>query len=349
MHSHNFYMKRCLQLARLGVGKVGTNPMVGAVLVYNDTIIGEGYHKEFGKAHAEVNCLQSVADIQKNLISKSTLYVSLEPCSHYGKTAPCVDLILANNIKNVVIGCTDSFEKVNGTGIEKLNHAGVNITQQILEQECRSINKRFFTFNEKKRPYIILKWAQTNDGFIADKMSNQLKISNSLSNISIHKLRGEEAAILIGTNTALLDNPLLTNRYWFGNNPTRVIIDFECKCNHTSNFFNDEAKTIIINKIKNETLSNIKFIKIGDDFLPSLMQILIGEQINSLIVEGGSKMLQTFINAALWDEAMVITNTNLLLQNGIQAPLLSNEIHLQQKQILTDTISLYKQQQNEFL
>ncbi len=233
------FMHRCLELARLGAGYVAPNPMVGAVLLHEGRIIGEGWHKEYGKAHAEVNCINAVKESERQFISQSTLYVSLEPCAHHGKTPPCTDLIIRHKIPRVVIGCRDSFKEVDGKGIEKLKAAGIEVETAVLEQECRELNKRFFTFHTKQRPYIILKWAQTSDGFIAplippkvgisEPQTQRLFISNEYSNILVHQWRSEEAAIMVGTNTALLDNPELTTRLWPGPSPVRLVIDLNLR------------------------------------------------------------------------------------------------------------------------
>lgn len=240
------YIFRCLQLAKLGVGNVAPNPMVGAVLVYEERIIGEGWHQQFGKAHAEVNCIASVKDDDKNLIEQSTLYVSLEPCAHFGKTPPCCDLIIQQRIPKVVIGCRDPFIKVNGNGIEKLKAANIEIITGVLENECKELNKPFFTFHQKSRPYIILKWAQTADNKIGFIENKRLLISNIITNRLVHKWRTESASILVGTNTAMIDNPALTNRYWNGKNPVRLIIDKQLKLSNDLKIFNNEAPTVIL-------------------------------------------------------------------------------------------------------
>ena len=244
-------MNRCLQLAELAAGNVSPNPMVGAVLVYEDKIIGEGYHEKYGEAHAEVNYINSVKENQEHFIDKSTLYVSLEPCAHYGKTPPCADLIIKNNIKKVIIGCKDIYKEVAGRGIKKLQDAGVETVTGVLEKACFELNKRFFTFHERYRPYIILKWAQSVNGKTGAKNSDRLLISNDYTNRLVHKWRSEEASILIGTNTALKDNPSLTTRLWQGKNPVRIIIDRELQLPSKLNVFNNESKTIIFNLIKN--------------------------------------------------------------------------------------------------
>ena len=337
-------MQRCLQLAALGAGTVAPNPMVGAVLVYNDAIIGEGYHMQYGQAHAEVNCINSVKEADQHLIKESVLYVSLEPCNHFGKTPPCTDLIIKNEIKEVVIACRDSFEKVNGTGIEKLIAAGIKVTEGILKKEGVELNKRFFTFHEKKRPYINLKWAQSNDQFIAQKNYKPVQITNDLTNRLVHKWRSEEAAILVGTNTALHDNPKLTTRLWKGKNPVRIVIDLFLKLPTRLHLFDNSVYTIVINTIKNEEGENISFLKIDekDDLLAALMDILYNKKLTSLIVEGGARLLQSFIDAGLWDEARVITNNSLLLQEGIAAPVLPITNLISTEIILTDTICSFK-------
>jgi diaminohydroxyphosphoribosylaminopyrimidine deaminase / 5-amino-6-(5-phosphoribosylamino)uracil reductase len=349
--NHTSYMQRCIAIAQLGAGNVAPNPLVGAVLVYEGNIIGEGYHQKYGEAHAEVNCINSVAEENVSLIAKSILYVSLEPCAHFGKTPPCVDLILKYNIPHVVIGCRDSFEKVNGKGIEKLKAAGVKVEFGILEKECRILNKIFFTFQEKKRPYIILKWAQTNDGFIAAEDGAPIKISNDFANKRIHKLRAETAAILVGKNTALKDNPSLTTRLWEGKNPVRIIIDTNLELKNNFNVFNDEAPTIIINKKKHETVGNIIFYKIaeGKAVTEGIIECLYEQQLNAVIIEGGATTLQYFIDANLWDEAIIITSTIMNIKTGIFSPKLKGDILLYTENIFTDRIDFYKQTNNEFL
>ena len=268
--NHEVYMRRCLELATLGCGNVAPNPMVGAVLVFNDRVIGEGYHQKYGEAHAEVNCIDSVAEADKKLISSSTLYVSLEPCAHFGKTPPCADLIIQHKIPRVIIGCRDPFKEVDGKGIEKLKAAGVHIETGILEDDCRELNKRFFSFHTKQRPYVILKWAQTADGFIAAtnhppgertlkesaEKKERLHISNEYSNRLVHKWRSEEAAILIGTNTALLDDPELTTRLWPGRSPVRLILDMDLRLPAHLKIFDRSVRTIVFNSIKEEEVTD---------------------------------------------------------------------------------------------
>ena len=244
-------MYRCLQLAQAGAGHVAPNPMVGAVLVYNNRIIGEGYHREYGMPHAEVNCIASVKKEDLRLVNKSVMYVSLEPCAHYGKTPPCADLIIQYRIPKVVVGCRDPFPEVNGKGIEKLLAAGVNVTTGILEKECRELNKRFFTFHTQRIPYIVLKWAQSSDGAIAATDGSAIQISNAYSSILVHRWRSEEAAILVGTRTAMLDDPALTTRLWPGKNPVRLVIDRELKLPVSLRLFDESVPTVIFNELKN--------------------------------------------------------------------------------------------------
>jgi diaminohydroxyphosphoribosylaminopyrimidine deaminase/5-amino-6-(5-phosphoribosylamino)uracil reductase len=335
-------MSRCLQLAKLGAGNVSPNPMVGAVLVYNDKIIGEGYHQQYGEAHAEVNCIESVSKENMPLIKESTLYVSLEPCSHSGKTPPCTDLIIKNKIKKVAIGCKDVYKEVSGKGIENLQNAGTEVVTGILENESISLNKRFFTFHQKFRPYIILKWAQSSNLKIGSNKSPRIFISNEYSNRLVHKWRGEEAGILVGTNTIIQDNPSLTTRLWPGKNPVRIIIDKDLKLSQSAKIFYREAKTIIYNLARNSNEENVSYIKIEQqDFLQSLLQSLFELKIISILVEGGAKTLGSFIERDLWDEARVIANEELIIENGINAPEMKDFILLNQERYSGDRISYY--------
>jgi diaminohydroxyphosphoribosylaminopyrimidine deaminase / 5-amino-6-(5-phosphoribosylamino)uracil reductase len=303
MLQHKLFMQRCINLALLGAGNVAPNPMVGAVLVFNNLIIGEGYHQKYGAAHAEVNCINSVAENNKHLIPESTLYVSLEPCSHFGKTPPCVDLILASQIKKVVIGCTDSFKKVSGAGIEKLRQNNVEVTVNILEKECRTLNKAFFTYHEKQRPYIILKWAKTADGFIANETHNPLKITNEIIDSFTHKLRAHTNSIMVGNNTFLADKPALTVRHWIGNNPVKFIA--------TTNEEN-------ISKIPDGFNPLLSATKNSNE----LIQQLYESNIQSILIEGGKNILQQFIDANLWDECFELTNLNQQINKGLSSPAL---------------------------
>ena len=335
-------MSRCIQLAKLGAGNVAPNPMVGAVLVYEDKIIGQGYHKKYGVAHAEVNCINNVGEDHKSLIEKSTMYVSLEPCAHYGKTPPCSDLIIKNKIKKVVIGCRDIYEKVAGKGIKMLQNAGVETITGTLEKECIELNKRFFTFHQKKRPFIILKWAQSANGKIGS-MEKRISISNDYSNRLVHKWRREEAGILVGTNTVLKDDPLLTTRLWKGNNPVRIVIDKELKLPLSQKIFNGDSKTIIFNLYKNTIEKNCQFIQLeNDDFLNEIIQSLFENDIQSVLVEGGAKTLQSFIDAGLWDEARVISNEELIIEDGISSPEMKNFVLVKEEKYFSDLIHFYQ-------
>ena len=344
-------MRRCIQLAELGAGNVAPNPMVGAVLVYNNQIIGEGFHEKFGESHAEVNCINSVQECERQFIKESILYVSLEPCAHFGKTPPCVDLIIENKIPCVLVGCTDSYEKVNGAGIKKMIAAGIKVDVGILESECRNLNKRFFTFHNKKRPYIILKWAQSNDGFVDGEKDIPVKITNDYTNILTHKWRADEAAILVGTNTAIKDNPTLTARNWRGKNPVRIIIDIALKINIANNVYNNEVSTIIINRKKMEQVGNTFFYKLDEkeNVLEGILKCLYNNSVISCLIEGGPKTLQSFIDAGLWDEVRVITNTSLNTEIGIAAPVLSNAYFTYSLDVFSDRINFFTKQSNELL
>lgn len=318
-------MMRCLELAKKGLPSAMPNPSVGAVLVYNNQIIGEGFTSPFGGNHGEVNCIQSVGN--KELISKSTLYVSLEPCSHTGKTPPCADLIVKNKIPKVVIGCVDTFSKVAGKGIQRLKENGIEVEVGVLEKECRELNKRFFTFYEKNRPYIILKWAQTKDGFVApmaDKHEKDRWISGPKTNQFTHQLRAKEMAILVGKSTVLADNPSLTTRNFPGKNPTRILFDRDLEIwNSKKSFaiFEPDTHTIILNNVRNFIKNNIQGIKLdySKDILPQLMRNLVQRNIQSLIVEGGTRTLQSFIDKNLWDESIVITSS-IEFGSGVPSP-----------------------------
>lgn len=328
MSVHQKFMQRCLDLATNGFGTTYPNPMVGSVIVYKNNIIGEGWHQKAGEPHAEVNAINSVKDTSH--LKKSTIYVSLEPCSHFGKTPPCADLIIAHNIPNVVVGCLDPNKKVAGRGVKKLLEAGRKVTVGVLEKECRDLNKRFFTFHQKKRPYIILKWAQTRDGFIAPLQQETGKpfwITNALSKQRVHQWRTQEQAILVGTHTALKDNPQLNARLWQGNNPTRVIIDRALKIPKTHHVFDGSIPSILLTEqhVAN-TDKNIDYVQVSfDKNLPAeICKVLYERSIQSVIVEGGRKTLQGFIDANLWDEARVFISDKEL-QNGIAAPVLDKQ------------------------
>ena len=338
------YIKRCIELAKNGLGTTYPNPLVGCVIVFENTIIGEGWHKKSGASHAEVIAIESVQN--KELLSSSTLYVSLEPCSHFGKTPPCADLILKYKIPNVVIGTVDPNSKVAGKGIQKLKDSGVNVTFGILEKEGNELNKRFFTFHRKNRPYIILKWAESADGFISPKNKTEQKpvwISNEYSRQLVHKWRSEEQAILVGTQTIIDDNPSLTVRDWVGKNPIRVVIDKENAIDLSSNVFDNQAKTIVFsNKEVTSNSDKIQTIKIDFDTnsTQEIVKKLYNNNIQSIIIEGGRKTLQSFIDANLWDEARVFIG-EINLKEGTKALELNRKINL--KVVLKkDTLLLYR-------
>jgi diaminohydroxyphosphoribosylaminopyrimidine deaminase/5-amino-6-(5-phosphoribosylamino)uracil reductase len=342
------YMRRCIQLAKLGTGNVAPNPVVGAVLVYENKIIGEGYHEKFGEAHAEVNCINSVDEKDKLLLGQSTIYVSLEPCAHHGKTPPCSDFIIQKGIRKVVVGCEDIYKEVAGKGIEKLRNAGVEVVTGILEKECRDLNKRFFTFHQKKRPYIILKWAETANGKIGSARE-RIFISNDYTNRIVHKWRSEEAAILVGTNTALKDNPFLTTRLWKGNNPVRIVVDKELKLPFDLKIFDQEAPTIIFNCLKASSENHLRFIRLDvKNFLKEMLDYLFENDIQSVLVEGGAKTLQSFIDAGLWDEARIITNEQMIIEEGIAAPEMKNFLFKNEEKYFNDSIRVYKNNAVQF-
>ncbi len=352
------YMQRCIELARKSAGSVAPNPMVGAVLLYNGRIIGEGWHQQYGEAHAEVNCIrQAIEKGHSDLISQSTIYVSLEPCAHFGKTPPCSDLIIKHKIPKVVIGCRDPFKEVDGKGIEKLKAAGVQVIVDVLKDKCIDLNKRFFTYHLQQRPYIILKWAQTKNGMIAplnspgkgtsDSTHQRLLISNEFSNRLVHQWRSEEASILVGTNTALLDDPQLTNRYWPGKQPVRLVLDKQLRLPGRLKLFNDNSRTVVFNSIKNSEEGHVQYYQLpaDADTVPALLNALYQLNINSVIVEGGAQLLQSFIAAGLWDEARIITNEQLTVDNGLAAPQLINALQTEQQMMGTDRIVFYNNTQ----
>ena len=338
------YIKRCIELAKNGLGTTYPNPLVGCVIVFENTIIGEGWHKKSGEAHAEVIAIESVQN--KELLSSSTLYVSLEPCSHFGKTPPCADLILKYKIPNVVIGTIDPNSKVAGKGIQKLKDSGVNVTFGILETEGNELNKRFFTFHRKSRPYIILKWAESADGFISPINKSEQKpvwISNEYSRQLVHKWRSEEQAILVGTQTIIDDNPTLTVRDWVGINPIRVVIDKENTIDSSYNVFDNQAKTIVFsNKEVTSNSDTIQYIKVDFDknSTQAIVDKLFENNIQSIIIEGGRKTIQSFIDSHLWDEARVFIG-GINLNEGTKAPKINNAIY-SKSYLKKDTLLTYR-------
>lgn len=343
MKIHEIYIKRCIELAKNGLGTTYPNPLVGSVIVHEGKIIGEGWHQKSGEAHAEVHAINSVKD--KSLLSKSTIYVSLEPCSHFGKTPPCCDLIIKHKIPNVVIGTVDPNEKVAGNGIKRLLENGANVTVGILENKCNELNKRFFTFHNKKRPYIILKWAESTDGFIAPLHRDKKEpvwLSNEFSRQLVHKWRSEEQAILVGTKTVLDDNPKLDVRDWNGKNPIRIVIDRTGKIDSSYYVKDKKTKTIFITEQEN-ILSDENCIYENVIFENRLAEkigaILYKNHIQSVIIEGGTTTLETFINENLWDEARVF-RSKIQLNEGVKSPVLKENSEV--TTIQNDELTIFK-------
>jgi diaminohydroxyphosphoribosylaminopyrimidine deaminase / 5-amino-6-(5-phosphoribosylamino)uracil reductase len=341
-------MKRCLQLAELGKGRVAPNPMVGSVLVHNGHIIGEGWHKVYGGPHAEVNCLDSVQEEDKPFIKDSILYVSLEPCAHYGKTPPCSLRIIREGIKRVVIGMQDPFEKVNGYGIAQLRNAGVEVETGILEKDCAFLNRRFLTYYQKKRPYVHLKWAQTGDGYMASPPGMpRLMITNPMTARQVHQWRFEEGAVLVGTRTALEDDPLLDTRFWTKEPIKKIVIDNDLTLPKSLRLFNTGETVIVLNEKKNGEAAYIRYVKM--DFSPdktaaAILDALFALKIQSVLVEGGAATLNMFIAAGLWDEAHVLTNTKMKVGKGLKAPELAGCDVKESYNIDDDLISYYLKQ-----
>ena len=342
-------MSRCIQLAKNGLGTTYPNPLVGSVVVHNNKIIGEGWHYKAGQPHAEVNAVKSIENLK--LLKEATIYVSLEPCSHYGKTPPCADLIIESGIKKVVVGSLDPNPKVAGRGIKRLMEAGCGVIVGILEDECNELNKRFFTFHQKKRPFIFLKWAQTADGFIAPKSENRSEtkpiwITNEFSRQMVHKMRAQEQAILAGTNTVLQDNSSLTVREWAGENPLRIVLDRELKIPQDYSVFDTNSKTLVFTEKETKTLKNIDFEKIdfSEEIPQQICEALFRRNIQSVIIEGGAKTLQTFIDANLWDEAFVF-NGNINFGEGINAPNFKG-VFISEEKIKDDTLRIFKNPNN---
>ncbi|HET8574201.1 MAG TPA: bifunctional diaminohydroxyphosphoribosylaminopyrimidine deaminase/5-amino-6-(5-phosphoribosylamino)uracil reductase RibD [Edaphocola sp.] len=345
MVSDEQYMRRCLELAQKGINHAAPNPMVGSVLVHQERIIGEGWHEVYGQAHAEVNCLNDVRPEDRALIPGSRLYVSLEPCSHFGKTPPCCDRIIMEGIREVVVGCRDSYAAVAGKGIQKMKDAGILVRTGTLETECRELNKRFFTVQEKGRPYIILKWAETADGFIAAEDGTRIRISGWIQQRLVHRMRYQESAVLVGYQAALNDNPRLDNRFWReGRQPLRVLIDFDNSL--PGNYFlkDNSRGTLIFNGHKEGEAGHMAWKRLyGKKDIPQQITAAL-EGINSIIVEGGTKTLQTFIDSGLWDEAHRWINGAMVAGTGIQSPVLKNARKVQEQCYGADRLLLFRQQ-----
>lgn len=370
MHHHERYMYRCLQLALMGEGRVAPNPMVGSVLVYEDRIIGEGWHRQYGGPHAEVNCIASVKESDQHLVKDATIYVSLEPCAHFGKTPPCADLVIKHGIRKVVVGCRDPFPLVAGKGIEKLQTAGCEVVVGVLEQDCLELNKRFFCFHTQHRPYITLKWAQTGDGKIGNaypvvqdnsfdvagnnaSTAKRLMISGPQSSRLVHRWRSQEAAILVGTQTALTDDPSLTTRQWPGANPIRLVPDLHNRLPQSLRLFDGSVPTIVFSQTQHtltdaaairNAAGGVYYYQVVEDasLVHQILNALYQLQIQSLFVEGGTRMLQSFIDEGLWDEARTITNESLFAGEGLAAPVLAQQQLLRMEQLEGDTIRYFR-------
>ena len=341
MKTHEYFIDKCISLARKGALDVSPNPMVGCVIVNNGEIIGEGYHKKYGKNHAEVNAIHSVKD--KSELKNSILYVNLEPCCHHGKTPPCTDSIVKYNIPKVVIGCIDTFSKVSGQGMKKLKDNSVEVIYGVLEKECTELNKRFFCYHTKKRPYIILKWAKSKDNFIAP--INQEKpfwMTSEKSKKLVHSWRAEEDAILVGRKTVVADNPSLTVRMCEGKNPIRIIIDKELSLDKKSNVFDDQAETIVFNNIKSAIIDKTTYLKADFNNLnKDILNQLYNRDILSLIIEGGTITINSFIEKNLYDEIRVFT-ADKLLEKGINSPELPDINLIKTSIINNDKLEVYK-------
>ncbi|MBO0322500.1 bifunctional diaminohydroxyphosphoribosylaminopyrimidine deaminase/5-amino-6-(5-phosphoribosylamino)uracil reductase RibD [Muricauda sp. CAU 1633] len=347
MNIHQKYILRSIELGKKGLGTTAPNPMVGCVIVHDGKIIGEGFTSPYGGPHAEVNAINSVKD--KSLLAKATLYVTLEPCSHYGKTPPCADLIIKHNIREVVIGIKDPHDKVAGKGIKKLEAADCKVIVGVLEAECQEHLKRFLTFQEKKRPYIILKWAETEDGFIAPDPNLRKStpepfwITNPYSKQLVHQWRSQEQAILVGTNTVLEDNPKLNTRDWAGKNPIRVVLDKDLKIGSHFHVMDQSVKTLVLTQIKDSSKYVIgvdyEVIDFSQSVAAQVCDVLYKHSITSVLIEGGSRTLQTFIDEDLWDEARIY-EAEKFFEKGIPAPRFTGKLQSEQS-ILSDTLSIY--------
>lgn len=342
-------MQRCIDLALRGKGSVAPNPMVGAVLVHQDTIIGEGWHKAYGLAHAEVDCFEQVPPELRHLIPESTLYVNLEPCAHYGKTPPCAHRIVKEGVKKVVIANQDPFEAVNGRGITILQEAGIEVETGLLADAGAWLNRAFFTFHKEHRPYVVLKWAQSADGFLAPATPSRLQISGPISSRWVHKWRTEHAAILVGHNTALIDDPQLTARHWPGKQPLRIVIDRSASLPRTAAIFQHPSPIWIVNEHKTEQEGNVHWwqLPMGSALWPALMELLYNQGIQSIIIEGGAQVLQQCIDQGFWDEARVFTGATHL-QQGLAAPKLVSAHLATIMQLHQDSMSLYLRQNSGY-
>lgn len=335
---HDFFMRRALELASLGVGNVSPNPLVGCVIATDGKIIGEGWHRKFGEAHAEVNAVAAV--VEKKQLSQATVYVNLEPCSHFGKTPPCADMLVQLGVKKVVIANLDPNPLVAGNGIRKLRDAGIEVVSGVLQDEGKNLNRRFFTFMEKNRPYIILKWAETSDGFIAKENYESKWISNEYSRQLVHRWRTEEDAVLVGTRTAQHDNPRLTVRHWSGRNPLRVVFDRFLRLSDTLNLFDHSQPTLCYNLLRHEEQKNLTLVRLGEEnFWQEMLLDLHKRNIQSVMVEGGAQTLETFIHGGWWDEARVFRGVRSF-EKGIPAPKPEGHLVMMEK-IMGDQLSIF--------
>jgi len=348
VEEHIRYMRRCLQLAANGMGQVSPNPLVGAVIVHRGRIIGEGWHRHYGGPHAEVNAVNEVLERYpdgKDMLQEATLYVNLEPCVHQGKTPPCTELIIRHGIQEVVIGCTDPHEKVAGKGIERLAAAGIRVHRGVLEEACLELNRRFVLFQTQKRPYVILKWAQTRNGYFAPLDASRFWITSPLARQLVHRWRSEEDAVLVGYRTALADDPELTVREWSGRNPLRIVIDRDLSLPASLKLFDQSERTLVFNAIKTDIDGKVQMLEVENFnyYLPqfSLYQLYLMD-VQSVIIEGGARTLQTFIDSGLWDEARILTGSTEL-PGGIPAPRVYGRV-TDQRQISTDQLITYRNQ-----
>ncbi|WP_299705961.1 bifunctional diaminohydroxyphosphoribosylaminopyrimidine deaminase/5-amino-6-(5-phosphoribosylamino)uracil reductase RibD [uncultured Pontibacter sp.] len=337
------YMRRALELARLGSGYTHPNPMVGCVVVYDGRIIGEGWHRAYGGPHAEVNAIASIED--KHLLPKSRVYVTLEPCSHFGKTPPCADLLISSGVRDVVICNTDPNPRVAGRGIKKLFDAGAQVKVGVLEEEGLELNKRFFTFHTQKRPYILLKWAESADGFISGPNNRQVQISGPLSRRLVHKWRSEEQAIMVGSHTAACDNPRLDTRLWPGHNPLRVVIDRKLQLPTHLHLFDKSQPTVVYTYLQQEQMhENLQFVQLREEepFLAQVMQDLHERNVLSLLVEGGTYLLNSLLKENLWDEALCFKSKTRVLGDGTGAPIMAQGQLLEVQTVGSDQLFHYR-------
>ncbi|HMP93584.1 MAG TPA: bifunctional diaminohydroxyphosphoribosylaminopyrimidine deaminase/5-amino-6-(5-phosphoribosylamino)uracil reductase RibD [Phnomibacter sp.] len=343
--AHEVFMERCLQLAALAQNSVAPNPMVGAVLVYEGRVLAQGFHQQYGGPHAEVNCLNNLAPGLEKLLPAGTLYVSLEPCAHTGKTPPCADLIIAKGIKKVVVACRDPFVQVNGRGIEKLKAAGVEVILGICEQQALALNRRFMVQHTLHRPFVVLKWAQTADGFMAGPGSQRTFISNAATNRLVHRWRMEESSILVGSRTALADNPQLNNRYWPGRQPLRLVIDLPLSLPPYLHVLQPTQPTLVFNTKIHTEQGLVQYYQVTEQvsLIAQMMNALQQRNIQSVLVEGGAYTHQQFFKEQTWDELRIITNAALFVGNGIAAPQLPAAAKLVSTQMIGDNqIQIFK-------